>query len=582
MADEDSTMDEEHHTSATTTRGSKDNNNNNNKLTISPPSTTIHHNKGFAFVAFVETASAAAARTTLDGTDFQGRLLHILPARKVKNNHDGDQNDLAQNKNLSYKQRQALLRRQQEVAASGNNTTPSGWSTSFVRGDAVIDSLAELLGLRKADIVNAKQDGITAGDAAVRLALGETHVIEENRSYFRTFGVDMDALVLAKTSSEPNTSANQGAPADHEIVRSKKAILVKNLPFSTTSEELTKVFHGAASTADEAPQRILLPPSRTIALVEYANAGNAKRAFRRLSYKRFQHVPLYLEWAPLAVIGGDQPDSVAALATSTNKETETSNLTASSKALSSPDAMDDDDDVRQGVSHTIYVKNLNFTTTESTLQQVFGKHGTVRAVKIPQKIAPIQKNGPTERDSDVKTLSMGYGFVELASPDEVRRAIQQLQGTLVEGHAIELKPSNKEIATRHAKSKLSSSDKTKHRTKLMVRNVAFQASRKELLQLFGSFGQLRKVRLPKKFDGTHRGFAFCEYLTHKEAEAAMQSLSQTHLYGRHLVLEWASEEDANDVESGGGEMTKLREKAQRDVALQDQKLEPKKKRARTV
>ena len=94
----------------------------------------------------------------------------------------------------------------------------------------------------------------------------------------------------------------------------------------------------------------------------------------------------------------------------------------------------------------------------------------------------------------------------------------------------------------------------------MVRNVPFQASRKELLQLFGSFGQLKKVRLPKKFDGTHRGFAFVEFATSTEALTAMNSLSRTHLYGRHLVIEWADEEDeAEDT------LSELRAKAKRDV-----------------
>ena len=88
--------------------------------------------------------------------------------------------------------------------------------------------------------------------------------------------------------------------------------------------------------------------------------------------------------------------------------------------------------------------------------------------------------------------------------------------------------------------------------------MPFQATRKEILKLFGSFGQLRKVRLPRKFDGSHRGFAFVEFLTSKEALAAMNALSRTHLYGRHLVLEWATNDDQN--------VNLLREKAKRDAS----------------
>lgn len=56
-----------------------------------------------------------------------------------------------------------------------------------------------------------------------------------------------------------------------------------------------------------------------------------------------------------------------------------------------------------------------------------------------------------------------------------------------------------------------------------------------------SFGQVKTVRLPTKFDGSHRGFAFVDFLTRQEAASAFETLQATHLYGRHLVLEWATE-----------------------------------------
>lgn len=50
------------------------------------------------------------------------------------------------------------------------------------------------------------------------------------------------------------------------------------------------------------------------------------------------------------------------------------------------------------------------------------------------------------------------------------------------------------------------------------------------------FKQIKSIRLPKKFDGNHRGFAFVEFLTKKEAQNAFEALQNTHLYGRHMVL----------------------------------------------
>lgn len=468
-------------------------------------------NKGFAFVQYANAVDALEARKQLDKVDFQGRLLHILPAKPAPKQSG--------NEHLTWKQKQELARKEQDT----KNADSKGWSASFVRGDAVVDNLAERLGLRKADFLGVK-DKLSSGDAAVRLALGETQIIEENREYFRENGIDMEALVSANGK---------------EAERSKTSILVKNLPFDTRVEELAKLFQMGDETV-----KILLPPSRTIALIEYGHHSDAKKAFKRLAYRRFKHVPIYLEWAPLA----------SKTNATENSETNTSTTLSAPNAKDAVgDSMEDvDADGFDGAISTIYVKNLNFKTAEETLRQVFEKNvGMVRSVRIPQKVAPA-KSG-----EEPQLLSMGYGFVELESEASARKAVQMLQGKLVEGHNWEVTiSSNSQKST--GKSKLT--PPSKNPTKLIVRNVPFQANRSEILKLFGSFGQLRRVRLPKKFDGSHRGFAFVEFLTSKEAVAAMNALSRTHLYGRHLVLEWATEDD-QDVD-------KLREKAKRDTEVQ--------------
>ncbi|EEC47402.1 predicted protein [Phaeodactylum tricornutum CCAP 1055/1] len=470
------------------------------------PADDQKRSKGFAFVTFVKANDAIAAKTALDGTDFQGRLLHVLPARQAPSLGDGN------GTNLTFKEKQERLRKQQAESQTG-------WSASFVRGDAVVDNLASRLGLQKGEILAVK-DGLSSGDAAVRLALGETAVIEENRDYFRLHNIDMDVLVSATSDKDAKL-----------VERSKTMILVKNLPHDTTKEDLVKVFSGAGDT----PSRILLPPSRTIAVVEYSHPNDAKRSFRKLAYRRFKNVPLYLEWAPLASKRIDNG----------SEETNDENII---QIENSEDANRETDDLVEGPTPTIYVKNLNFHTTEDQLRQVFSKHvKDVRTVRIPKKIAPV------------KQMSMGFGFVEFGSNESARTVLNKLQGFTVDGHILELKPSSK--TGNQGVSSTAAKNTTSKSTKVMVRNVPFQATRKELLQLFGSFGPLKKVRLPKKFDGSHRGFAFVEYMAAKEAAAAMHTLSATHLYGRHLVLEWAAaDEEAENLDI-------LRAKAKRNIGL---------------
>merc|ERR1711904_763859 len=83
--------------------------------------------------------------------------------------------------------------------------------------------------------------------------------------------------------------------------------------------------------------------------------------------------------------------------------------------------------------------------------------------------------------------------------------------------------------------------------RICVRNLAFEATGKELRKLFGVYGTVTAVRMPKKGDYSgHRGFAFIDFLTKSDALAAMEALQHTHLYGRHMVIEPA-EDQSGDV-----------------------------------
>jgi len=513
-----------------------------NIVAVHIPVDDSKRNKGYAFITFESNADAKLALETMDGEDFQGRLIHILPARPSVDLSTADIDD----PNLTYKERQTLIKQKEAEKSS------KGWSASFLRGDAVVDNMSDRLGVSKGDILNVK-DGISSGNAAVRLALGETHIISENIAFFDEHGVDV--TVLEGSQSKKKGSASK---------RSKTMVLVKNLPYDTSLEDLTKVFHGIGG---DVPQRILLPPSKTAALIEYGHATDARRAFRRLAYKKFKHVPLYLEWAPMKP-GGVKPETPKEDATKNGPKQKSNDIVVKDIVVKPGLAEEDPstETAENGSSQTIYVKNLNFTTSEDQLNKAFGKAGfQPRAVKIPTKAAPIKKHksssaGDASNNNNMKQVSMGFGFVEFPSEEDALKAMKSLQGKLVDGHALEIKLSTKSLSS----SKAPPVDKTSKNTKIMVRNVPFEATRTELLQLFGSFGQLKKVRLPKKFDGTHRGFAFCEFVTSKEAQNAMATLSRTHLYGRHLVLEWATAVGA-DGDVANVDVDTVRQKAKRDV-----------------
>ncbi len=53
--------------------------------------------------------------------------------------------------------------------------------------------------------------------------------------------------------------------------------------------------------------RLVLPPTKTLALVEFLEAAEARGAFKALAYRKFHHVPLYVEWAPADIFALPPP-----------------------------------------------------------------------------------------------------------------------------------------------------------------------------------------------------------------------------------------------------------------------------------
>lgn len=58
-------------------------------------------------------------------------------------------------------------------------------------------------------------------------------------------------------------------------------------------------------------------------------------------------------------------------------------------------------------------------------------------------------------------------------------------------------------------------------SKILVRNIPFQAKTDEVRELFKAFGELKSIRIPKKMtpgEDAHRGFGFVDFGTKSDAK----------------------------------------------------------------
>lgn len=121
--------------------------------------------------------------------------------------------------------------------------------------------------------------------------------------------------------------------------------------------------------------------------------------------------------------------------------------------------------------------------------------------------------------------------------------MQVMNGHNLDGHEIEIKISRKSTDLAEERRKLDAEKRgAGKKTKIAIKNLPFETSKRDIRQLFGAYGQLRSIRAPRKMDGSLRGYGFAEFTTPKEAESAMDALKDTHLLGRKLVLDFADEE----------------------------------------
>ncbi|KAL1952740.1 hypothetical protein VTO42DRAFT_4297 [Malbranchea cinnamomea] len=463
--------------------------------------------KGFAYVQYFDPDAAVEAYKELDGKDFQGRLLHILPAT-AKKTYKLDEVELSK---LPLKKQQQIKRK----AEAGKSTW--SWNSLYMNADAIMSSVAQRLGVSKADILDP-----TSSDAAVKQAHAETHVIQETKAYFSANGVNLESF---KHRERGNT-----------------AILVKNFSYGVTVEDLRKLFEPYGQIT-----RLLMPPSGTIAIVAYAMPDEAQRAFKALAYRKLGDSILFLEKAPKDLFEG------GSTTTTTTTTTTVEAPKVVSQGFSTSDLLQADEPETPVETSTLFVRNLNFSTTDEGLAAVFKPLDGFLSAKVKTKVDPKR---PGQR------LSMGFGFVEFRTRAQAQAALAAMNGYRLDQHELVIKPSHKGLDIAEERRRDDNAKKLAgRRTKIIIKNLPFQATKKDVRALFGAYGQLRSVRVPKKFDRSSRGFAFADFTSAREAENAMDALRNTHLLGRRLVLEYASEEAIDPEE----EIKKMEKKVDAQV-----------------
>lgn len=476
-----------------------------------PMSKTTQQPLGTAFVKFENGQDAVKVWKEVDGRTVMGRLIHVLPGRgkpgevvvigstgsgvagtetvvegegagagghanegglfgKVLGKEDG--------KNVKSE----VDKRRKEESNRGLN-----WATLYMNSDAVASSVANRMGIKKADILNSEsllpeesnegEDGRGKEvNSAVKLALAETSVINETKKYFEKHGV-----VLTRLEGTADVQGGKRVSTP----RSKTTLLVKNIPYGTTLDVLRALFEPFGTL-----KRTLMPPAGTLAVVEYEQADDAFKAFKGVSYKRLGNAVIYLEKAPEGLmrdvddmeVEDDTPASGGKEADEVLKRVAAASNTAENKEDGNTG------ETTNEAGSTLYVKNLSFNTTTERLESVFSSLPSFVFARVSTK--PDPKNAGAR-------LSMGFGFLGFKTRDAATKALKGLKGYKLDGHELEVKFAQRDREGEELDAKKGGNageGKKGKTTKMIVKNVPFEASKKDIRDLFRCVSKLRCER----------------------------------------------------------------------------------------
>ncbi|XP_069830558.1 nucleolin [Dendropsophus ebraccatus] len=180
---------------------------------------------------------------------------------------------------------------------------------------------------------------------------------------------------------------------------------------------------------------------------------------------------------------------------------------------------------RERDARTLFVKNLPYSTGVEELQEIFENAKEIRL--------------PTGKDGSSK----GIAYVEFNTEAEADKAIEEKQGTEVEGRSIfiDYTGDKSQMAGGRRGAGVGADSKV-----LVVNNLAYSATEDSLQEVFKNASS---IRIPQNNQGRPKGFAFVEFSSVEEAKEALESVNNTEIEGRSIRIEFSQGGPQGSVQS---------------------------------
>ncbi|KAG7228206.1 hypothetical protein INR49_013369 [Caranx melampygus] len=169
---------------------------------------------------------------------------------------------------------------------------------------------------------------------------------------------------------------------------------------------------------------------------------------------------------------------------------------------------------KSGVGN-IFIKNMDDSIDNKALYDTFSAFGNILSCKVV-----CDEKG-----------SRGYGFVHFETQEAANRAIETMNGMLLNdrkvfvGHFKSRKEREVEFGTKAMKF-----------TNVYIKNFGEDYSDEKLKEVFSAFGRTLSVRVMKDERGHSRGFGFVNFANHEDAQKAVDEMNGKEINGKIIYV----------------------------------------------
>ncbi|KAL7206485.1 hypothetical protein ACSBR2_019242 [Camellia fascicularis] len=185
-----------------------------------------------------------------------------------------------------------------------------------------------------------------------------------------------------------------------------------------------------------------------------------------------------------------------------------------------------DPSMRKSGAGNIFIKNLDKAIDHKALHDTFSSFGNILSCKVA---------------TDPSGQSKGYGFVQYDSEEAAQKAIEKLNGMLLNDKQVYVGPflrkQEREMAL----------DKVKF-TNVFVKNLSESTTEEDLKKIFGDFGAITSAVLMRDADGNSKCFGFVNFENADDAARSVESLNGQKIDNKEWFVGKAQKKSERELE----------------------------------